>query len=438
MSELISITRSFCCDCQTTHEARFEEVENEVHFSVNCPSGPKSVVISSDAALFKAIRAKSSCDFSNPRAAAGYSWENFVEITNDCNFKCPTCFVPLTDENRYYVSYSKFLQKVAILKKEKRASVTISGGEPTLHPGLFKMIKGAARKGITPKILTNGSKLGEDAGFAKKLKKSRLEYCFIQFDTLNKETSMFIRNNNLIELKKKALLHARKADLFMGVNTLVFRQNLNELKELLGYFFTFTPQLSIINLICPVKATGRFEIKDEHLVDREAVINTVIASGVIRGLKAEHFRPLPRFSALGIDLHPDCLAVTVAALVKGRAVPLDNFIDFDKLYKLLKGSTMKVRPIFGSILFVLLLLQAIRPKKLISCIRMLFGFIFKRGSRSFVIITIEQFMNEVYQDIERIKHCTTNIVLENGELVPGCVYNHPDKRRAKHTRHSSY
>ncbi|OHD05357.1 MAG: hypothetical protein A2Y34_11600 [Spirochaetes bacterium GWC1_27_15] len=436
---IINKTKSYCCSCQKEHEAQFESIDNKVFFKVLCPIETKSVQISSDSEIFLSIRDKSYCDFSNINEPQKYSWENFVEVTNDCNFSCPACFSTFTEKNKFYLSFPNFLERLSILKKNKRFAITISGGEPTLHPDLFKMIKESTKNGITPKILTNGSVLGKEPKFAKQLKKSGIEYCIIQFDSLNKENMKFIRNNDSLDLKKQALINAKKADLFVGVNSLILKKNLSEIGDLLKYFFEFAPQLSIINFLCAVKSTGRFDFDNSQLVDREIIIKSIIRSNVIKGLNIDNFRPFPKFSPLGINLHPDCLAIAVVAIINNKAEPLDEYIDLDKLYSLLANakSKKKVRPILGSILFCLLLFRTIKSKKLFSCLKMFFGYIFKRGKNSFAIITIEQFMNEIYQDVQRLKYCTTNIVLENGALVPGCVYYHPDKRRDKNTRVNS-
>ncbi|HOV13761.1 MAG TPA: radical SAM protein, partial [Spirochaetota bacterium] len=222
---IINKTRSYCCECQKEHEAIFENIDNMIFFKVFCPNELKIVKISSDAEIFLSVRKKSYCNYTNEEDKHNYSWENFVEITNDCNFSCPACFAAFKNDNKFYIPFSKFTDKLDILKKNKRYAITISGGEPTLHPDLFRMIKISSKRGITPKILTNGSILAKYPDFSKKLKKNGIEYCIIQFDSLIKENNKIIRNNDFIDLKKDALKNAKNADLFVGVNALILKEN---------------------------------------------------------------------------------------------------------------------------------------------------------------------------------------------------------------------
>lgn len=82
-----------------------------------------------------------------------------VIFTRGCNFRCPYCHNPeLVDPALYKSSLTEeevfsFLEK----RRGKLDAVTISGGEPTIQPDLFRVIQRIKAMGYLVKIDTNGS-----------------------------------------------------------------------------------------------------------------------------------------------------------------------------------------------------------------------------------------------------------------------------------------
>ena len=83
-----------------------------------------------------------------------------VIFTQGCNFRCPYCHNPeLVDAERYCDSipmdevYS-FLEK----RSGKLDGVVITGGEPTLQPGIMSLMRRVKSMGYLVKLDTNGSR----------------------------------------------------------------------------------------------------------------------------------------------------------------------------------------------------------------------------------------------------------------------------------------
>ncbi len=101
--------------------------------------------------------------------------EHIVSIvfTQGCNFKCPYChnpsLIPLENKDRSYLSVDKlsiFLQK----RRNLIDGVSITGGEPTLHPDLTGLIKTIKSMDLKVKLDTNGT----NPGLIKELIEDRL------------------------------------------------------------------------------------------------------------------------------------------------------------------------------------------------------------------------------------------------------------------------
>ena len=114
------------------------------------------------------------------------------EITNECNSKCVHCYNnsgrKLSDE----LNNSELDKVVEELCKRKPIKVDFIGGEPLLHPGLFKIARKLKKHGISLGVITNGSLLSDS-----KIKEMKELFSMIQISLDgNKTSNSKIRGEN--------------------------------------------------------------------------------------------------------------------------------------------------------------------------------------------------------------------------------------------------
>ena len=136
-------------------------------------------------------------------------------------------------------------------------------------------------------------------------------------------------------------------------------------------------------------------------------------------------------------MHPDCAALLFLAVNDGRMEPLERYVDIRGMYERMARTRGPLNRPWAFVLLSLYLFRSLRRGKALAFYRMLLNTWLKRGKRSLMIVAVEQFMSEAHQDEERIERCTTCNVLEDGELVPACIFQHPDARRHPRTRGST-
>lgn len=85
----------------------------------------------------------------------------YVEITSLCNLKCIHCYND-SGKEKNEISVESF-QNILAGHDNKEFSLTISGGEPLLHPKFWELIMLAKEKGISDiLIITNGTQITEE------------------------------------------------------------------------------------------------------------------------------------------------------------------------------------------------------------------------------------------------------------------------------------
>jgi organic radical activating enzyme len=83
-----------------------------------------------------------------------------VELTRDCNLACRACYRQKTPGFR---PLADVLADVAIIEKHQRVhTISLAGGEPTLHPELVAIVRAVKARGHRVSLVTNGLLLTDE------------------------------------------------------------------------------------------------------------------------------------------------------------------------------------------------------------------------------------------------------------------------------------
>jgi hypothetical protein len=209
----------------------------------------------------------------------------------------------------------------------------ISGGEPTIHPELVRMVRYAYEQPIAVVMVnTNGIRLAHDAALLAELAtmRDRLEI-YLQFDGFQEKTFTALRGEQLLETKLAALAalqaHNIRATL---VCTVDHNTNMHEL----GALVRFGLERRGVRGISFQLATYCGRHLDPRDLEKRATMPDVVKAMVAQtaGLVAESdFYPLP-------CAHPNCHMM--AYIYRGGAtpVPINRLIDVTKHMDLIANS----------------------------------------------------------------------------------------------------
>lgn len=83
-----------------------------------------------------------------------------LTFTNNCNMRCPHCFVSAGKVPLHELNVSKVLDWVEKIQRVNGVTdVVVSGGEPLVHPRILELLRGLAQQNVT--LFTNGTMINE-------------------------------------------------------------------------------------------------------------------------------------------------------------------------------------------------------------------------------------------------------------------------------------
>jgi hypothetical protein len=132
-----------------------------------------------------------------------------IEINDACNLTCPVCFASSAvgrGGHRPLAEIEAMLDTVVASEGEPDL-VQLSGGEPTLHPQFFEVLRAAKARPIRHLMInTNGLRLAREPGFAERLAEFMpgLEV-YLQVDSLRREALVNLRGADLSRVRHEAL-----------------------------------------------------------------------------------------------------------------------------------------------------------------------------------------------------------------------------------------
>lgn len=109
-----------------------------------------------------------------------------IEISNICNGVCPTCLA--NNQHTFELTVADVEEAVnAVLKNQDHIdTVTLSGGEPMIHPQLFDILKALRRPEIGRiAINSNGIRIAHDDDFVKRLTEEGNVFVSLHYDGAN-------------------------------------------------------------------------------------------------------------------------------------------------------------------------------------------------------------------------------------------------------------
>lgn len=370
-----------------------------------------------------------------------------IEIVNSCNLACPTCYAdsPVgagTKVDAVPLDELKSRIQGVLERKGKIEILQLSGGEPTLHPQFFELVRWAqANPGIDYLLLnTNGVRLAKDDAFLAELGQT-FRYggmqLYLQFDGPQAAGQLDLRGTDLRELRVRAIERCQQINLPITLAMTVNETNLPQLWETIEFGLRY-PHIRGVSFQ-PRFLSGRVGqvFSGSQRVAGSLPANRVTPAAPIHGelpagsaaahlnvadiilaaveqsqgkLRFEAFTPLPCGD-------PNCATIGYLLKVKGEVRSISDFVDFAQVQGFLRD---KIR-------------YQLSDLSQCGCENEPLGALLKQfelDETNTFRLFIKPFMDAWTWDQDRIDRCCTHVIRPDGKLDSFCRYysGFPDTR----------
>ena len=244
-----------------------------------------------------------------------------IEVNTGCNLACLICFADAGPGYNLTLDQVESMLDLFIRTEGDPEVVQFSGGEPTIHPQLFDMIRMAQDKGIRYTMVnTNGRRIARDEAWARQLAELR-PVVYLQFDGLEDETYIKLRGEPLLDEKLAALDRLAELDMNVILVATVERGvNEHEVGALIEFGLKH-PAVRGLNFQ-PVTHTGRHAPFDP--MDRVTIPEVIgrIEEQTNKQFVKSDFVPVP-------CCHPGCQSITYAFVDHDEVTPLPRILNVD-------------------------------------------------------------------------------------------------------------
>ncbi|MDD2714399.1 MAG: radical SAM protein [Candidatus Wallbacteria bacterium] len=256
MQNNLSDTASICPECRKLIPAAYVERAGAVYLDKTCPEhGEFHSLVEEDARFFhrraefdkpatesikQTVKTKGCphdcglCDQHDQHTCIAV-----LEITGECDLSCPVCYAqPLTGGFMALETVGKILDFYQHCESGNAEILQLSGGEPTLHPQLLKIIETAIDKKIKYVMLnTNGYNLAHNKELVKSLAGIGSGFeIYLQFDGLQPGSMQTLRGIDQLSWKIRALDNILESGIPVTLVTTVANGiNDDQLGEILNY-----------------------------------------------------------------------------------------------------------------------------------------------------------------------------------------------------------
>lgn len=360
-----------------------------------------------------------------------------IEITDYCNLACPVCIV----DNQYssHMSAAEFSGIIdrLIAAEGSLDAVTISGGEPSVHPHILEFLQLAKRPEISRvTLVTNGLRIGRDRAFAEALKAMDV-YVILQLDGFSAEAHKKVRGRDLTKEKQAALDMLRELNIPTQITFVAARKvNEHEIGQAVRLLLSEDFILSLN--FQPVALTGQ-----GGAAFHQDPLDRITITSVIKAIEAQcpelvrsDFFPLP-------CSHPHCVSLTyLLKLDDGTYVPFSRFTELKKHLDLFRstatiGASEDFDDHLRDVINQLWSASGEIPdstkisKALKRALKELYP---AKGNlsvserhriaeRQAKTIFIHHYMDRHNFDLERLRKCCHHYPLPDGRIMPACAYN---------------
>ncbi|MDR0305899.1 MAG: radical SAM protein [Chitinispirillales bacterium] len=206
-----------------------------------------------------------------------------IEITNDCNRKCPICEANITKRPIKHLSEQNLYDIISILTVHGVKSISFTGGEPLLRwEQLTNVLKFCQEKSIETRLYTNGILLT----YERILTLSKiLNDIVVSYDSHDRAINLQIRNDLFFNNVKENIRTLSKTEINVFVISLCSAININDIFKNVNFINTTNVKGWMVQQFIPNGLgelyKSQFEISKKEFEDKILELKSIIKVPVL-------------------------------------------------------------------------------------------------------------------------------------------------------------
>lgn len=485
---------SICPECGKVIEAEYYDKDGKVYAKKTCPEhGEFDNLIWSDTNLYLRAEEYAVDGIGIDKGDSGEKVQIMIgdrsvplhtstllaniDLTNRCNMTCPICFAEANSSGYVYEpDYDTIVKMMEMLRSQKPTkcpAVQFSGGEPTIHPRFFDIIKKAKELGFVQiQVASNGLSF-RSKEFCQKAADAHLHTIYLSFDGVTDDVYIQARARKMFHVKKEVLANLsamEKHPSVVLVPTVVKGMNDKQLADIVKFAFEHSDVVRGVNFQ-PVAFTGR--VTNEELDKGRFTIPDLVREfneqsgwttdddwfGVpsVAGISDFVSQVLGK-SKVTFTVHPHCgIATYLYRGDDGKVTPITRFIDVKKFlagiaeltkkvekkrFKFMKKLTaIKALKIFENCIIEEGLPDGVTKDDVMGLLKSLFTDESKATLAKFswkmMFVGGMHFQDAYNYDVGRVSHCGIHYATPDMRVIPFCAYNAgPEYRKEVESKYS--
>jgi 7,8-dihydro-6-hydroxymethylpterin dimethyltransferase len=447
-------TTSLCAVCKQGIPAELVETEGRVLMRKRCPRhGRQDVLIASDAAWYhrtiafgavlKPPRGKKQVSTGCPYDCGTCTSHQqsvylpVIPITSACNLDCPICYTINKNEGAFHMSAEEFSATLEVIRRNdpEMKIINLTGGEPTRHPELTKIVRLCHEAGIhRVTISTHGLTFLHDEAMLRELAELRARIV-LSFDSFDDKVNMRMIGANCFSAKMRVLDQLAKYDVDTTlIPVIALGVNDHELGKLIGLAFERDNIRSLELHTMTFTGQGGTGFDTRSRITPPDVLRQIEAHTGGR-IRMDDFVPSP-------CAHPLCYQTCYLLRTNGGDhLPFARFMSKENLRELLTDNLYiepgeKMERVLQGVIGDLWAMEmpSATAQDVLATLKRLIQQLFpsrpvpypeqqRIAERASKAIYLHSHMDERNFDTDRIRQCCVGVPSADGGNIPTCSYN---------------
>ncbi|MGV9169118.1 MAG: PqqD family peptide modification chaperone [Promethearchaeia archaeon] len=159
-----------------------------------------------------------------------------IAVTYRCNNKCKFCYAYSPYRKSGEMTTEEVKRVIDIIVDDAKVpSLSFTGGEPTLRPDIFELIRHAREKGLRVNLITNG-RICSDKEYVDRLVEAGLHSAQVSIEGSNADVhDSIVGVPGAFDETVQGIRNLRATDIYTHCNTTICRLNVDDLENLVAF-----------------------------------------------------------------------------------------------------------------------------------------------------------------------------------------------------------